>query len=133
MKTYLNMSYFGAIVLAVCVGVFVPERENIEFLMHDKFAYATFLVLLSFIYFLVVEIGARVILAHEGLRVKTVLIGNPLLRFFLFRVFAFLAGGWFVYDRYQLTGLYSSAIFSTLIFFFVGGFFENYRLLKEKI
>jgi hypothetical protein len=127
------MSYCGAFVLGVGFGVIVPTSESFEFLMSDKNVYAACLVLISFGYFVIVEFGARVLMTNEGIALKTVFIGNPLLRFFLFRVFAFLAGGWFVYDRYQLTGIYSSAIFSTLIFFFVGGFFETYRLLKEKI
>lgn len=124
MKSYLRKANMAAMSMAGIIGVLINYIPNAR---SAKSAVLVVLFALFLVFYSFVEIGA---LRRLTIATRIQIVGNPMLFNFISKCFIFIAPGIFLIINIKLNGLFSCAIFSVLICFFVGGMFETIRLLR---
>jgi hypothetical protein len=130
MEGYLHWSNVIFLLIATIIGILVGINECLKSYFSEKNFYAICLIVVFFIIYLVIEIGAIRKLPHtvRGIGIKR----NPMLKLFIFQILLIVLAGWFVLSRFVLDNFWSYLTLSLLSASFVAGIFETFRYLRGK-
>ncbi len=103
-------------------------RHQFNFLM-DKNLYALSLIIGYIILYFPVEKKIRDDIFHAESSLW--LYGNPFIKTFTIKLFILITGSGFIFLKYSLYKMSDYIIFSMVVCFFIGSFFESVRLLKR--